>query len=73
MKFKIKDETETEDNIELWLERKENFIKLIGKDKNGSEKNIMSFRDGIFYKHANATLKGLETDERGRIKEEEVK
>ena len=73
MKFKIKDETETEDNIELWLERKENFIKLIGKDKNGSEKNIMNFRDGIFYKYTSATLEGLETDERGRIKEEEVK
>ena len=73
MEFKIKDETETEPSIELWLEVGGDNINLKGKDKNGSEKNIMSFRDGIFYKHANATLKGLETDERGRIKEEEVK
>ena len=73
MKFKIKDETETEDNIELWLERKENFIKLIGKDKNGSEKNIMNFRDGSFRRNCGAELEGLETDEKGRIKEEEVK
>jgi len=70
MEFTIKDETETEDNIELWLEREDSDISLMGRNKDGTKETIMRFEDGSFRRNYGTGLKGLKTDEEGRIEEE---
>ena len=69
MRFKIRDEykKESEAEIELWLEKEGDVVRLWGKDKEGREKILMRFEDGKFYRVSFAELEGLETDEEGKI------
>ena len=70
MRFEIESEKEKEEVIELWLEKKgDGVINLVGRDRKGKEKYIMSFRNGGFYRQNLANLEGLDCDEDGRIKE----
>ena len=68
MKFKIKGD-EKDPTVELWLEQEGSTIILIGKDVTGKIKDIMVFKSGGFARVESAELKGLNTDDGGRIKE----
>ena len=71
MNFKIKQQNqEPNQDIEFWLEEDENKVWLKGRDKTGVNSILMVFRNGKFLRGKNVRLQGLETDEKGRIEEE---
>ena len=67
MKFKIKGD-EKEPTVELRLQQEGDVVILEGKDINGKIKDIMVFKSGGFARVESAELKGLNTDDGGRIK-----
>ena len=70
MKFKPVGESK-EPEIELWLETSVGgAVSLYGREGKGS-KCLMVFVDGKFCRSSNAELEGLDTDEKGRIIENE--
>jgi len=71
MKFKIIEKTREEGKVGLDFIEDDDDVDVYAVSSTGQRELIMTFRNGRYYRYEDSEMEGLETDKRGKIKEEE--
>ncbi len=67
MKFTIRGE-EPKEEVKLYLKEEHGYVQVRGNDGK-NDRVLLSFRNGKFHRHVFASLKGIEFDSEGLIRE----